>query len=67
MITAHPLGGCPMDHDGREGVVDEYGQVHGHEGMWIVDGSVMPGPIAANPAFTIAAFADRAADRFTRE
>jgi cholesterol oxidase len=66
VITAHPLGGCPMDNAEGAGVVDSFGEVHGHPGMWIVDGSVMPGPVAANPAFTIAAFADRAADVFTQ-
>ena len=66
VITAHPLGGCPMDHAEGAGVVDSFGEVHGYRGMWIVDGSVMPGPVAANPAFTIAAFADRAADVFTQ-
>jgi cholesterol oxidase len=63
VVTVHPLGGCPMHADPARGVVDGYGQVHNHPGLYIVDGSVMPGPIGANPALTIAAFADRAADR----
>lgn len=61
-ITVHPVGGAPMACDWRRGVVDPSGEVHGHPGLWICDGSVMPGPVGANPSFTIAAFADRAAD-----
>jgi cholesterol oxidase len=60
-ITVHPVGGCPMATDPRRGVVDPCGRVFGHPGMWIADGSVMPGPVGANPSFTIAAVADRTA------
>ncbi len=63
VITVHPLGGCPMGRDEREGVVDAYGQVFGHPGMYVADGSVMPGPVGANPSLTIAAFANRMAER----
>jgi cholesterol oxidase len=64
-ITAHPVGGCPMSEDARLGVVDAWGQVHGYTGLWIADGSVLPGPVGANPSFTIAALADRFSDRMT--
>lgn len=63
VITVHPLGGCPMGRDPAEGVVDEHGEVFGHEGLFIADGAVMPGPVGANPSLTIAALADRFADR----
>ena len=46
-----------------EGVVDPYGNVFGYPGLHIADGSVMPGPVGPNPSFTIAALADRFADR----
>lgn len=62
MITAHPLGGCPMGRNPAEGVVDSWGEVFGHPGLYIADGSVMPGPVGPNPALTIAALADRFAD-----
>jgi len=62
VITVHPLGGCPMGADRRRGVVDGHGEAFGHPGLYVVDGSVMPGPVGPNPALTIAAFADRAAD-----
>jgi cholesterol oxidase len=61
LVTVHPLGGCPMGD-----VVDEYGRVLGQDGeLYVVDGSVMPGPVGANPSLTIAAFAERAAARMT--
>ncbi|MEV6396673.1 GMC family oxidoreductase [Streptomyces sp. NPDC051907] len=63
LITVHPLGGAPMGRDRREGVVDSYGQVYGYPGLSIADGSVMPGPVGPNPSLTIAALADRSAER----
>jgi cholesterol oxidase len=63
VITVHPLGGCPMADAPSRGVVDGAGQVFNHRGMYVADGSVMPGPVGANPALTIAAFADRMSER----
>jgi cholesterol oxidase len=62
VITAHPLGGCPMGRDKSRGVVDSYGEVFGYPGLFVVDGSIMPGPVGPNPSMTIAAISDRAAD-----
>ncbi|MGV0836328.1 GMC oxidoreductase [Mycolicibacterium thermoresistibile] len=63
VVTVHPLGGCPADTSESVGVVDSYGRVHGVPGLWVVDGSVFPGPVGPNPSLTIAAFARRAADQ----
>jgi cholesterol oxidase len=63
LITVHPLGGCPMGRDAREGVVDPYGRAFGYPDLVIADGAVMPGPVGPNPGLTIAALADRFADR----
>ncbi|MGH3012578.1 MAG: GMC oxidoreductase [Gaiellaceae bacterium] len=63
LITVHPLGGCPMGRTRGEGVVDPYGEVFGYPGFTIADGAVMPGPVGPNPSLTIAALADRFADR----
>jgi cholesterol oxidase len=62
VITVHPLGGCPMGADDEDGVVDHRGEVFGYPGLYVVDGSVMRGPVGPNPSLTIAAFADRAAE-----
>jgi cholesterol oxidase len=66
-ITVHPLGGCPMGRHAHEGVVDSQGRVFGYPGLYVADGSVMPGPVGANPALTVAALADRFADGILRE
>jgi cholesterol oxidase len=63
LITVHPLGGCPMATDPRRGVVDAHGESFGHPGLFVVDGSVLPGPVGANPSLTIAALAERFAPR----
>jgi cholesterol oxidase len=62
VVTVHPLGGAPMARHPDEGVVDAYGEAFHYPGLHVVDGAVMPGPIGPNPALTIAAFADRAAE-----
>jgi cholesterol oxidase len=62
LVTVHPLGGCPMGRTIAEGVVNSYGEVFNYPGLYIADGSVMPGPVGANPSLTIAALSDRTAD-----
>ena len=62
VLTAHPLGGCPMGFSKDDGLVDSFGEVFEYPGLYIVDGSVMPGPVGPNPSLTIAAISDRAAD-----
>ncbi|HEV7585772.1 MAG TPA: GMC family oxidoreductase [Solirubrobacteraceae bacterium] len=60
-VTVHPLGGCPMAADASHGVVDPDGQVFGCPGLFVADGSVMPGPVGPNPSLTIGALADHIA------
>jgi cholesterol oxidase len=61
IITVHPLGGCRMGANADLGVVSTHGAVHGCEGLYVSDGSTMPGAVGANPSLTIAAFAERVA------
>jgi cholesterol oxidase len=63
VTTVHPVGGCAMATTAREGVVDPWGEVFGHRGLHVADGAVLPGPVGPNPSFTIAAIADRFAER----
>jgi cholesterol oxidase len=52
-----------MGRNPAEGVVNEHGAVFGcPPGLYVADGSVMPGPVGPNPSLTIAALADRFAD-----
>ncbi len=63
VVTVHPIGGAPMGRHVGEGVCDPHGEVFGFPGLHVHDGSVLPGPVGANPSLTIAAVADRGCDR----
>jgi cholesterol oxidase len=56
-----------MGADADTGVVDSYGRVFGVSHLHIADGSVVPSAVGANPSLTIAALADRFADRLIDE
>jgi cholesterol oxidase len=58
--TAHILGGCAMGRDAREGVINARHEVHGYEGLYVIDGSAMSANPGVNPSLTITALAERA-------
>jgi cholesterol oxidase len=58
-ITVHPLGGAPMADDPASGVVDDHGEVYGYDGLYVLDGSIVPTALGVNPSKTIAALAER--------
>jgi cholesterol oxidase len=62
--TAHILGGCCIGPSPAEGVIDERHEVFGHPGLYVCDGSVIPGNLAVNPSLTITAMAERFAAFF---
>jgi cholesterol oxidase len=62
IITVHPLGGCRLAESPDNGVVSASGEVFGHPGLFIADGSVIPTSIGFHPAMTISAIAERIAD-----
>jgi cholesterol oxidase len=61
--TAHILGGCAIGHGPEDGVVDSSCRVFGHEGLYVVDGSVIPANLGVNPSLTITALAEHAMSR----
>ena len=61
LITPHPLGGCRMAASAADGVVGHDGQVFGHPGLYVADGSIVPKALGLNPSRTIAALAERIA------
>ncbi|HUG47671.1 MAG TPA: GMC family oxidoreductase [Candidatus Limnocylindria bacterium] len=67
VITVHPLGGAPMGRKPEEGVVDARGRVFGYAGLYIADGSIMPGTVGPNPSLTIAAMSDLIAEGILSE
>jgi cholesterol oxidase len=66
-ITVHPLGGCPMADDPNRGVVDDAGKAHGYDGLYVLDGSIVPTALGVNPSKTIAALAERGVERLVAE
>lgn len=62
MMFNHNAGTCAMGS-----VVDERLRVKGVEGLRVVDVSVMPHPISANPMATVYALAEKAADMIKRD
>ena len=61
LLTAHPLGGCCTAESAANGVVDPDGEVFGHPGLYVVDGSIISSALAVNPSLTISALAERIA------
>ncbi len=60
-ISFHPLGTCKMGRSPRTSVVDLSHEAHDLPGLFVVDGSTVPGPLGVNPQLTIMAMATRAA------
>ena len=57
-ITAHVLGGCPMGSGPEKGVVDKYGEVFGHKGLYVTDGAIICANLGVNPSLSITAIAE---------
>jgi choline dehydrogenase-like flavoprotein len=51
------MGTARMDADAEAGVVATDGAVHGTEGLYVADGSLLPSSIGVNPMMTIIAMA----------
>lgn len=74
LVTVHPLGGCGMADSASLGVVNHKGQVFEgdagdalHEGLYVMDGAVIPRPVGTNPLLTISALAERACELIAKE
>ena len=63
MSAYHPLGTARMASTMADGVCDSDLRVFGWHGLSIMDGSVVPSSLGANPQITIMALAGRAAAR----
>jgi cholesterol oxidase len=60
--TVHPVGGCKMG-SWSDSVVDPHNlQVWYNPGLYVIDGSVLPGSPFRNPSSTIGAIAEKAMD-----
>ncbi len=56
--TAHILGGCAMASGPERGVISSRGEVFGHPGLYVMDGSVVAANLGVNPSLTITALAE---------
>jgi cholesterol oxidase len=55
-----------MGIDREQGVIDEYGEVHGYQGLYVVDGAAVPSATGVNPSASILAMAERNVERAIR-
>jgi len=53
-LTYHPLGGAVLNK-----ATDNYGRLAGYQGLYAIDGSLIPGNTSVNPFVTITALAER--------
>ncbi len=69
VITAHHVSStCKMGpSDDPMAVVDQYGRVHGIDGLRVVDASIMPDTVRANLNLTVMAMAEGMADLIKAE
>lgn len=58
--TAHILGGCGIAADESKGVIDINHEAFNYPGLFVADGSVIPGNLGVNPSLTITAMTERA-------
>lgn len=68
LVVVHPLGGCPIGGSSTDGVVNSNGQVYNttagaetvHDGLYVLDASIIPGAVAVNPTLSIVSMVARA-------
>ncbi|WP_436758103.1 GMC oxidoreductase [Streptosporangium sp. V21-05] len=53
-LTYHPLGGAVLNR-----ATDNYGRLTAYPGLYVIDGSLIPGNTSVNPFVTITALAER--------
>ena len=58
----HQAGTCRMGRDRRVSVTDEWGRIHNHDNLFVVDGSLHVTNGGFNPVLTIMALAFRSAE-----
>jgi choline dehydrogenase-like flavoprotein len=64
--TAHACGTMAAGADPTESVVDADGRVHGMQGLYVVDGSVLPRSSRVNPSLSIFGWSLRVSDRIVQ-
>lgn len=63
MGTAKMGGDSGLDSTDGQAVVDADTRVYGTDNLFVVDASILPGMVTANPTGTILSVAEKAAER----
>ncbi|MCC6929304.1 MAG: GMC family oxidoreductase [Gemmatimonadaceae bacterium] len=66
LVSAHVMGGCAMGADDRRGVTDSLGRLRHVDNVSVIDGSLFPTSVGANPQLSIYALAARSATALAR-
>jgi choline dehydrogenase-like flavoprotein len=64
LMSVHLFSSCPMGENRERCATDSFGKVHGHDNLYINDGSLLCTAPGANPQGSIMAFARRNAVHF---
>jgi choline dehydrogenase-like flavoprotein len=67
MAGQHQAGTCRMGDDPATSVTDRWGRVHGHDNLWVMDGSVHVTNGGFNPVLTLSALAFRSAEHLAQQ
>ncbi len=59
LSAVHVFSSCPMGENMARCATDSFGRVHGVEGLYIADASLLCGPTSVNPQGTVMAIAHR--------
>jgi choline dehydrogenase-like flavoprotein len=65
-LTSHVQGTCRLGPDPASAAVDADGRLHGVEGLYVGDGSLLARTLSVNPSLTIMALATRLAEHLDR-
>jgi choline dehydrogenase-like flavoprotein len=64
LSTLHLFSTCPMGENEARCAADSFGKVHGTDGLYLSDSSLLPSPTVVNPQGSVMAIAHRNALRF---
>jgi choline dehydrogenase-like flavoprotein len=67
VASAHVMGGCPMGEDTQMAMVNSYGESHYYENLSVMDGSIFPTSLGANPQLSIYGMTARNATRLAEK
>ena len=65
--SAHVMGGCPMGNDPKKSVTNVDGKFHHLDNLYIMDGSLFPTSIGANPQLSIYGLTYKLANQLSQQ